>query len=178
MPIWNDMRRQRTRARSGFTLIDLLVTITIIAVLSAMVIPRLQDDARLRLIGASRMIASDIELAQLMTIANPEDPTVVRFQTGTGEYWLASAATPDDPIDRAGVPQGYRVIFGQGAAVHAGGVTIAAADIENATLTFNAQGGIEDLTSEPVVIVMLGARWIKLHISPTTGVITESSDAD
>ncbi|MHC4564080.1 MAG: hypothetical protein ACYS8X_15085 [Planctomycetota bacterium] len=122
------------------------------------------------------MRASDIELAQLMTIANPEEPTVVRLQSGTGEYWLASAAAPEVPIDRADVPAGYRVIFGQGDAVHAAGVTIAATDIDNGILAFNAQGGIENLTSEPTVLLTLGSRWIKLHIAPTTGAITESAD--
>jgi len=172
------MERQRTRSTRGFTLIDLMVTLTVIVVMAALVVPRLQDDARLRLIGASRMLASDIELAQMMTIANPQDATVVRFQNGTGEYWLASASAPDDPIDRAGIPNGYRVIFGQGDAALAGGVTLLAADIENGTLTFNAQGGIEDLTAEPAVTLLLDSRWIRLHIAPVTGVITESSDAD
>ena len=124
------------------------------------------------------MLASDIELAQMMTIANPQDATVVHFQNGTGEYWLASASAPDDPIDRAGIPNGYRVIFGQGDAVLAGGVTLLASDLENNTLTFNAQGGIEDLTAEPAVTLLLDSRWIRLHIAPVTGVITESSDAD
>jgi hypothetical protein len=124
------------------------------------------------------MVASDIELAQMMTIANPEEPTVVRFQTGTGEYWLAAATTPDTPIDRAGVPEGYRVVFGQGNAQHVSGVTIVPADLDNDTLTLNAQGGVEDLTAEPTVLLMLDSRWIKLHIAPTTGAITESSDAD
>jgi prepilin-type N-terminal cleavage/methylation domain-containing protein len=172
------MGRPRTPSRRGFTFIDLLVTLTIIAVMATLVLPTLKDDARLKLIGASRLVASDIELAQLMTIANPEEPTVVRFQTGTGEYWLAAAAAPDTPIDRAGIPGGYRVIFGQGDAQHVAGVTIAPADLDNDTLTFNAQGGVEDLTAEPTVLLMLDSKWIKLHISPTTGTITESSDAD
>ena len=155
-----------------------MVTLTVIVVVAALVVPNLQDDTRLRLIGASRMLASDIELAQLMTIANPEDPTVLRLQSGTGEYWLARASAPDDPIDRDGAPGGYHVIFGQGDALHADGVTMAPSDIASDTLTFNAQGGIADLTAEPAVTLSLGARWIKLHIAPTTGVITESSDAD
>jgi prepilin-type N-terminal cleavage/methylation domain-containing protein len=172
------MQPAETREHRGFTLIDLLVTMTVLVVLAGVILPRIQDDARLRLIGASRMLASDIELAQLMTIANPQEPTVLRLQAGTGEYWLAPASTPDTPIDRSGVPGGYRVIFGQGDARHAAGVTIATVDIPNDTLIFNAQGGIADLTTEPAVIVMVGTRWIKLEISPTTGSISESSDAD
>jgi type II secretory pathway pseudopilin PulG len=172
------MTRDRCRDRRSFTLIDLLITMTVLVVLAGVILPRIQDDVRLRLIAASRILASDIELAQLMTIANPEAPTVVRLVSGTGEYWLATAATPETPIDRSGVPGAYRVIFGLGDAGHAGGVTIATVDIPNDTLAFNAQGGIADLTTEPAVIVMVGTQWIKLEISPTTGVIRESSDAD
>jgi prepilin-type N-terminal cleavage/methylation domain-containing protein len=171
------MGRQPTRSRRGFTLVDLMVTITVIVVVAALVVPNLQDDARLRLIAASRILASDIEMAQMMTIVNPEAPTVVRFQNGTGEYWLASAFAPDVPIERDGVPGGYRVIFGEGAAAHAAGVTLVPADIENNTLTFNAQGGIEDLTAEPAVTLMLDSRSITLYIAPNTGVITEVADA-
>jgi Tfp pilus assembly protein FimT len=177
-PTWSDMGRQPTRSRRSFTLIDLLVTITVIVVVASLVVPNLRDDARLRLIAASRILASDIELAQMMTIANPEDPTVVRFQSGAGEYWLASALAPNNPIDRDGVPGGYRVIFGQGEAAHAAGVTMAPSEIENNILTFNAQGGIADLTAKPAVTLMLDSRWITLYIAPNTGVITETSDAD
>jgi Tfp pilus assembly protein FimT len=172
------MEQRGSSSRAGFTLIDLMVTLTVIVVVAAMVIPRFRDDTRLRLIAASHVLASDIELAQTLTIANPVDPTVVRFKPGTGEYWLAYADTPDDPIDRADVPGGYRVVFGQGEAASAAGVTIAVTDIGDDTLAFNAQGGIEDLTAEPIVSLHLGPRWIKLAISPTTGTITESSDAD
>jgi hypothetical protein len=102
----------------------------------------------------------------------------VRFVTGTGEYWLAPASEPETPMGRSGVPNGYRVVFGVGDARHVGDVTIATVDIPGDTLVFNAQGGIADLTTEPAVIVMAGTRWIKLAIAPTTGTITESSDAD
>jgi type II secretory pathway pseudopilin PulG len=172
------MRPARPRNRRSFTLIDLLVTLTVLVVLAGLILPRIQDDTRLRLIGASRQLASDIELAQLMTLANPAEPTVVRFRAGTGEYWLAPASAPDDPIDRDGEPGAYRVVFGQGEADYAKGVTIATVDITNDTLAFNAQGGIADLTTEPAVIVMYATQWIKLSIAPTTGTISESSDAD
>ncbi|MHC4767406.1 MAG: prepilin-type N-terminal cleavage/methylation domain-containing protein [Planctomycetota bacterium] len=34
------MERQRTRSRRGFTLIDLMVTLTVIVVVAALVVPR------------------------------------------------------------------------------------------------------------------------------------------
>ncbi len=170
------MMPSRRRGQPGFTLIDLMVTITVIVIVAMLVVPALEDDHRLRLIAASRMVASDIELAQVMTIANPQSPTVVRFQPGAAEYWLASQATPDDPIQLAdGVD--YRVLFGQGKAMQAQGVTVAVTNLAAATLEFNAQGGLEDLTSEPEVTLTLGSHWIKLSIAPTTGSIFESSSS-
>ncbi len=94
------MRPRTRQGRRAFTLIEMLVTLTIIMVAAAIVIPRLRDDSQFRLIAASQLMASDIELAQIMTITNPQDPTLVRFNPSAGEYWLAAASAPDDPIDR------------------------------------------------------------------------------
>ena len=45
-----------------------MVTVTILVVLASVILPRIQDDTRLRLIGASRLLASDIELAQMIRL--------------------------------------------------------------------------------------------------------------
>ncbi len=159
----------------GFTLFDLMVTMTIIVVMAAIVLPNLKEDAQLRLIAASRLLSSDIELAQIMTISNPDSPIVVRFKPTIGKYWLAVADDTETPIKRPGSTGDYVVEFGKGNARTATGVYMGLTDIDSDTLAFNAQGGLTDLTVEPVITLYQGPRWIKLEISTTTGTITETA---
>ncbi len=163
-------------ARGGFTLIDLLAALTIMIVAAALVLPTMSDNGRNRLIAASRIVASDIELAQVMTISNPSQPVVVRFVPAQAKYWLAYEATAGVPIKRPGTQDDYVVILGSDRARSAAGVSISLSDVDTDTLTFNIHGGMRDITANPVITLSLGSRWIKLQIAPTTGTITESAD--
>ena len=152
-----------------------MVTVTIIVVMAAMIIPNLPDDAQLRLIAGSRLLSSDLEMAQIMTIANPEEPIVVKFEPSLGRYWLAEADDVDTPIKRPGSTGAYLVEFGKGDARSASGVSMGLTGITDDTIAFSAQGGIEDFTSSPEIKLLHGTRWIKLTISPTTGSIKETA---
>ena len=81
-----------TERQRGFTLIEVLVTLTIIAVVAAMVLPAFNNSERGRLIAATRILRADLELAAVMTITDPANPVVVRFDPIAGQYWLAYAA--------------------------------------------------------------------------------------
>lgn len=167
---------QRPRApRPGFTLFDLMVTITIMALMAAVIFPTLKDDEHLHLIAGSRLLASDIEMAQLMTISNPQEPIVVKFDPGAGRYWLATADDADTPIGRPGGTGQYVVQFGMGDARSAAGVSLDLTDVPDDTLAFNPQGGVADFGAEPEIQLLRGTRWIKLAIHPTTGTITETA---
>ncbi len=152
-----------------------MVTLTIIAVMAAVLVPKLQDQGRLRLIAGSRLLSSDIEMAQVMTISNPAAPIVIKFQPNNGTYWLASAADPDTPILRPGAVQYYRVEFGEGRGRTARDVTFALTDVPSDILSFNEQGGMTDPTVQPEIKLLHGSQWIKLSISTTTGSITETA---
>lgn len=168
-------RQRHDRLAGGFTLIDLLVTMTIIAVMAAVLLPRMNTNGRLRLMAGSRILASDIEMAQIMTISNPAKPIVVKFDPAQSTYWLATSADPDTPIHRPGAAQPYKVVFGSGRGRTAKDVTFALTDLDENTLTFNEQGGILDPTTEPQIKLMQGSRWITLSVSTMTGSISETS---
>lgn len=161
--------------RRAVTLIDLMVTITIILVAASILLPEFSNDSRLRLMGAARMLTSDIEMAQVMTISNPQRPTIVRFDGTNAKYWLAYADTPETPIPGPGASGPYEVIFGNGRAQSAEGVSFTLNDIPDEKLVFNALGGIDDLTAQPIITLNRDTRWIKLSVAPTTGTITETS---
>ena len=168
--------RQPVIKRLCFTLIEMLVTITIIVVAASLVIPQLRDDSRLRLIAASQVLASDIEMAQVMSMSSPDKAVVVRFDPGNDKkYWLAYASDPTTPIQLPDTQYDYVVVLGEGPARGAIGVTISLSDVPGDVLGFNALGGIDDPTTLPEITMMLDGRWIKLSIAPTTGTITESA---
>jgi len=162
--------------RRAFTLIEVLVVITIIAVVGAIVLPRLTADDQIRLTAASSIIASDIELAQVMTIAYPEQPVVVVFDPPKSTYHLSYADDPATPLLRPGTNQPIEVTLGEGRAASAAGVTFELIEIPGNTLAFNAQGGVEDLSTKPYVVLKINGREIGLKIATTTGTVSETTD--
>lgn len=105
----NDRRRHR-----AFTLLDLLLTVAIIAILATVAVPALRPNDSLKLISAATILTADIEFAQSATLEDPANPTIVRVDSDKPGYWLALASDPETPIQR---PMGgaYEVTFGEGA---------------------------------------------------------------
>ena len=165
----------RTGRRHGFTLIDLLVTITIVAAVSAIVVPALMDQDRSRLMAGVALLTSDLELAGVMTISNPQQPVVVRLNPAEATYWLAYAATPNVPMPRNESGEPYLVVFGQGRASTAAGVSMSVDQIAGDTLTFLPQGGLADFTAQPTITLTRNSKWVTLTIAPTTGTMTETA---
>ena len=160
-------------ARRGFTLMELMMTITIIIVVGVLVMPKLSDDTQLRLVAAASILTSDIELAQVMTISHPADAVVVQFDPDNDQYWLAYADVPDSPIPRPDNGRPYLIVFGQDRARSAAGVSLSLTEVTDNTLAFDAQGGVADISAQPVIRLSLGSRFIDLQIAATTGTITQ-----
>lgn len=167
--------RQRMALWRAFTLVELLVVVAIIAVTAAFVLPRLTDDAALRVRGAASILISDIEYAQVLTISHPDNPVVVRFDAPASRYWLAYAATPDTPIMRDGTHIPYDVTFGAGRAAPVGDVGISLQDLPGDTLAFDTTGGLVDFSTTPRITLTAGERAVTLVIAPMTGSISEEN---
>jgi Tfp pilus assembly protein FimT len=61
--------RQTLRSASGFTLIDMVVTLTLISIISAMAIPVIKDFGDAVALGqAQRMVASELQQARMMSV--------------------------------------------------------------------------------------------------------------
>lgn len=163
----------QTVKRRAFTLMEMMVTITIIGVVAVSAAPLFRNEEFLRMMAASSLVISDIELAQVMTMSYPEQPVVVRFEPDRGQYWLAYGYDPETAILRPDTGDPYIVTLGQGRAAGAGGVELLLDQISGNMLEFNAQGGLAQFTARPAIQLSSGPSAVTLLIGPTTGSITE-----
>lgn len=161
--------------RRAFTLVEVLVVVAIIAVTAAVVLPRLTDDAVLRLRGAASILISDVEYAQVLSISHPDNPVVVRFDAAKSRYWLAYASAPDAPLNRPGTNQPYDVTFGQGRAASVGDIGVSVQNMPGETVAFDASGRLVDFSASPRITLTVDNRTLTLVIAPMTGSISEEN---
>ncbi|MEM7228247.1 MAG: type II secretion system protein, partial [Planctomycetota bacterium] len=137
--------RPHTPCRA-FTLIEMLMVISIMAMTVVMVLPMVSSDTQPRLRAASVVLRSDIEMAQVLTSSNPTTPVVVHFAADGSGYHLAYRSAPKVPIVRSDTGEPYDEKIGVGRLTSAEGVTISLTDVPDGVLAFNAQNGVEDFT--------------------------------
>lgn len=130
-----------SRAARAFTLIELMITISVLLIVLLAVMPSMSMGGRTRLVAAAIALASDLEYARSVSISEPADPAVVRFDPEGAGYWLARASDPEQPITR---PNGepYQVIFGVGDAnlLHDVVIALAGAPEDGGAVYFDAFG--------------------------------------
>lgn len=79
--------------RSGFTLLELLIVMVILAIAAAMVIPNISSGKDLEATSAARLITADLEYAQNMAITHQE-PVTVTFSVSSESYTLSNTSGP------------------------------------------------------------------------------------
>ena len=162
----------KSRRKRAFTLLEILVSVGVIAIVAVTIIPLMSDDTNVRLSAAASILESDIEFLQVLNMSDPQNPMVLRMDFDQQAWWIAPAADPDRPILR---PDGshYVVAPGHARALSAAGVTFDAVDLDAGTdLRFSAMGGLTDPTLAPVIELHAGGKIIGLQIAPHTGRVT------
>lgn len=168
------------RLSRGFTLVELLITMVVIAVLMAMAGPSLADFMqRYRLKGAADDVASILASARAQALARNRDVSVIFEDTAAG--WCVGAAavpepeTPGQAVDGVADCDCSTPDEGQECAIDGralvtssdqhGGVT--AVDVPD-TLTFNRQtGAINDFATEAATLESADGRYqLSVRLTP------------
>lgn len=157
--------------RRGISLIELMIVLSIMAIAAMLVIPSWGTTATVRADAAAHMLLSDIEYAQVHSIANPDDPIgVVLANDGTG-YWLSYQDEPEVPIVRGDSGDPYQVVFGKGRASFSNGVFASADNVPDGILLFDALGGLANPTVDPAYLLSCEDAEVRMTVRAGTGFI-------
>jgi len=157
--------------RRAFTLVDMLVTVAIMAVVAAVVLPAMAPDSGARLRGGAMMLVSDIEYAQSVCLAEPSDPVIVRFGSDGATYWLARESEPTEPIAYPGTTEQYLVRFGAGRAALLADSWFGTDGLVNSAIVFDEFGRLQALNNA-VIALTNGALTVTIRVDSGSGAIT------
>jgi len=153
----------------GFTLVEILITVAVMAIVVFVAVPSLAPNDGARLHGALHMVASDLEYAQSVALADPSDPGVLKASADGRSYWVATSSDPDAPITAPFSDEPHVVEFGSGVAAELEGVTIAVDQIDR-EVQFDGFGRLAGM-ADIVVTISNGAGDREILVKASTGVV-------
>ena len=156
----------------GFTLVELLIVIVILALVATLAFPMFADQDATRVQGAIRLLAADLGFAQLDSIAHPDDRCVVSFNQGAGSYTLARSSTSTTPITEPVTGQPYVTQFGTGRAAEMNGVVIQSYSLGGDDKIIFGPYGELDQSAPATVQLRRGAVSVTVQLDPTSGEVT------
>lgn len=159
-------------SRAGFSLVELLIVVTILGIAAAMVVPSLGNTAPTRLRGAAQLLAADLAYAQIESLSHGDDPRVVVFDIDAETYHIAAVSDTATPIANpiGGTP--YLVEYGTGRAAHLPDVTIDSVSLDGDTQLGFGIYGQTDQTTDATITLAAGVSRITLTVDPSTGDVT------
>lgn len=161
--------RPATTTAAGFTLIEIMTIVAVIAIGSALVMPMFRDQSATQLRSAAQLLAADLDAAKIESLTHANDPRLVVFDLENHRYHLAASSDPDTPITNPFDRNPYRVTFGSKRAAALGLVRIGNLSLDgDDQLGFGIYGQL-DQTAPATIQLTADNDAITLTLDPATG---------
>lgn len=158
--------------RRGLTLIEIMVTLTCMAIAALIVMPALGDRADERLRGAAQVLIADLEFAQSQSMSHGDDPRLLMIDSDKAGYRIVAKSAPTTPVTNPAGGDSYATRFGLGRASGLAGVRVSAYSLGGDDKLGFAVLGQLDQTADASITLQCGARKLVVTIDPTTGEAT------
>lgn len=158
----------KSRSSRAYTLIEVLIVVTIIGIAGAVVVPRMLAAGTLGVQAAARMVIADILYAQNDAVAQ-QKPRQVIFTPDADQYRLADAEGTTLHVNwRGGSSENYIVDFQKDSRFQ--GVDLVSADFDGETsLTFDDMGAP---SSGGTIVIQFESTKYRINVAAFTGRVT------
>lgn len=171
----------------GYTLIEMLIVISLMGVMAALLLPRFEPSTYDQLQGAAQIISADIAYARNLAVTNDSRYSLT-FDSATNAYTLRHSGAnnlldvlPMTPYRHSGAAPDEQITYladlpHLGPGVELVGVSKGASGVStSSTIEFNALGGLEG--AQPITIWLAcgvddARRYQSMVIAPVTGLVT------
>jgi prepilin-type N-terminal cleavage/methylation domain-containing protein len=153
----------------GFTLVEIMIVVTILAIAAALAVPMIGDTSSTKLRGAASMLVADLSFAQVESIAHGDDTRLIVFDNPNDTYHIAAASDNTTPITNPINGQPYLISYGSGSTNSLVGVTIDSYTLDgDDELGYGVYGSL-DQTTDATITLGCDGRSVTLTVDAETG---------
>ncbi len=162
--------------RRGFTLIEVMVSVTIMAIVAVLLVPLGTQRDQGRVTAAVRLLASDLEHAQMLALSRPDLHVALLIDADGTRWSIVDADHPGTPLmdqlDDTHAGRSLQTVLGEGRAAVSEDVLVRRLDgialpEEGLELAFTSLGGLE--VRAPQLQASMGEATATLLVDTDTG---------
>ncbi len=160
--------------RRAFSIIEMLIVISIISIIAAVAVPTIGSLNTTRLSCAANLVAADLSYAQVESLAHGDDLRLFIINATSTGYSIAPASNTAAPITDPISNQPYNVTFGQGRARKATGVSFSAFSLGgDRQLKFLAFGQTDQPANTNATLTLAASgKSVTITVDANTGQVT------